>query len=135
MKTSIIVEKGLTAGQKANVASIIAGQLSLNNPDLYYKDIVKDLDGNNHAAIHENIVILEASPSQLNNLLELIKPEKEKIESVLFSKIGQNLSNSFEEYHKVISQSNSLETGVIGIGLRGEYEAIKKLTKKFCLAK
>jgi hypothetical protein len=111
------------------------GQLSLNNPELYFEQTLKDLDGNSHATIRENIVILEAGSGQLSNLPELFKSENEKIDYVLFSKIGQNLSNNFDEYYKIISQSSTKETEVIGIGLRGEYETIKKLTKKFSIAK
>ena len=135
MKISIIVEKKLTAGQKANVASIILGQLAINNPEIYFENNLKDLNDNNHATIRENIVILEAGSGQLNNLLELTKLENGTIDCVLFSKIGQNLSNSFGEYYDAISKSNVIETEVIGIGLRGENDIVKKLTKKFSLVK
>ena len=129
------MEKGLTAGQKANVASIIMGQLSMNNPEIYFENKLLDLSGNNHATIRENIVILEAGSGQLYNLMELIKSENDKVDYILFSKIGQNLSNSFSEYYETISKSKTIETEIIGIGLRGEYDLIKQLTKKYSIVK
>jgi hypothetical protein len=150
VKVVIIVEKGLTAGQKANAASIIMGQLTADNPGIYADHPVKDIDGNNHAAIRENVIIVEAGSGQLYNLLEAARSEKENIEKAavstsgalkqpldyaVFSKTGQNLSGNFDAYHQEISRSKTLETNLVGIGLRGDFETITKLTKKFSLMK
>jgi hypothetical protein len=150
VKIIIIVERGLTAGQKANAAAVVMGQLTLNNPEIYDHTALQDLDGNRHAAIRENVVVAEAGSGQLYNLLQSIKSEKETLEQtaaakpgslkplidyVLFSKTGQNLSNSFDEYAKKISPSKTVETNITAIGLRGNFEIITRLTKKFSLVK
>ena len=53
----------------------------------------------------------------------------------MFSATGQLFSNNYLEYNKKISMSDTESTEIIGVGVCGEDEAIKLLTKKFSLAK
>ena len=132
-KISIIVNKSMSSGQKANVAAIIMGQLSINIPSLY-GDKVEDISRINHAGISVNIVVLDGGSEQLLSLIDTAK-NNDDIVCCVFSSTGQSLSNSYPEYQKNISTMDTRSTGIIGVGLVGDDTVLKPLTKKFSLVK
>lgn len=132
MKINIVVDKTLSSGQKANVSSIIMGQLGHDVPSLYTSSIT-DLSGVKHAGISVNVVILDGSNRQLLKLIEFSK--KSDVTYIAFSSIGQSLSNNYDEYYQKISLSSTEATNIVGVGVCGDDEIVKLLTKKFSLAK
>lgn len=132
MKINIVVKKTLLPGQKANVSAIIMGQLGRDIPMIYTESIT-DASGVMHAGISVNVVILDGGSSQLLTLIE--KAQKSDVACVVFSATGQLLSNNYSEYYQKISMSTIESTDIVGVGVCGEDEVVKLLTKKFSLAK
>lgn len=132
MKINIVVKKTLPSGQKANVSAIIMGQFGRDIPVIYTEPIT-DASGTKHAGISVNVVILDGGGGQLLTLIE--QARKSDVACVGFSAAGQLLSNNYSEYHQKISMSDTESTEIIGVGVCGEDEAVKRLTKKFSLAK
>lgn len=132
MKISIVVNKTLNSGQKANVSAIIMGQLGRDIPAIY-TDAIIDASGIKHAGISINVVILDGGAGQLLTLMESAR--KSSVIFVVFSATGQMLSNNYSEYQRIISSSDTESTNVVGVGIFGEDEIVKVLTKKFSLAK
>ena len=131
-RISIVVNKGLSAGQKANVAAIIMGQLALSNNQVYENEVM-DIDNTIHVGIQVNVIILESTESQLISLINDAK--KSNLNYYVFTRIGQELSNSFSVYKEKIYSMNTINTGVVGVGVFGCSDEIKNLTKKFRLSK
>lgn len=132
MKLNIVVKKTLNPGQKANVSAIITGQFGRDVPAIY-TDTIIDSTGTKHAGISVNIVILDGNSGQLLRLIE--EASKSDVTCITFSTTGQMLSNNYTEYHQKISSSNTENTEVIGVGIYGDDETVKHLTKKFSLTK
>lgn len=132
MKINIVVKKTLSSGQKANVSAIIMGQLGRDIP-MIYTDLIKDASEVMHVGISVNVVILDGGGGQLLSLTE--QARKSDVAYVVFSTTGQLLSNNYPEYYKKISTSDTESTDIIGVGIYGEDEVVKLLTKKFSLAK
>ena len=132
MKINIVVDKKLNPGQKANVSAIIMGQLGRDVPELY-SDVILDISKTRHVGISINVVILDGGSGQLLKLIE--NAYKNDIMCVVFSAAGQSLSNNYNEYYETISKSNTESTKIIGVGLCGDDDIVRFLTKKFSLAK
>lgn len=132
MKINIVVKKTLPAGQKANVSAIIMGQFGRDIPMIYTEPIT-DASGTKHAGISVNVVILDGGGGQLFTLIE--QARKNEVTCVVFSATGQLLSNNYSEYNQKISMSDTESTEIIGVGVCGEDEVVRLLTKKFSLAK
>ena len=132
MKVNIVVNKLLNSGQKANVSAIIMGQLGRDMPALYTNTIT-DISGTKHAGISVNVVILEGNGSQLLTLIERAK--ECSVMCIVFSATGQSLSNNYPEYQKTILSSDTKSTEIVGVGICGDDESVKILTKRFSLAK
>lgn len=132
MKINIVVDKTLSSGQKANVSSIIMGQLGHDIPALYTSTIV-DISGVKHAGISVNVVILDGNIKQLLKLIEIA--QNSDVTCIAFSAIGQSLSNNYDEYYQKISSSSTESTNIVGVGVCGDDEIVKLLTKKFSLSK
>lgn len=99
MKINIVVNKTLNPGQKANVASIIMGQLG-HDVSIIYTDAISDTCGNKHAGISVNVVILDGGSGQLLTLTE--RAQQSNVKCIVFSSTGQSLSNNYDEYRKKI---------------------------------
>ena len=132
MKISIVVERNLNPGQKANVAAIIMGQVTKNHPHLY-NDQVCDTSGVYHAGIAVNIVVLDGGKEQLLSLVK--NTDNFNVSCIVFSSTGQELSNNYAEYQRKISLVDTQSAGIVGVGLLGEESIIRTLTKKFSLTK
>lgn len=132
MKINIVVDKTLDPGRKANIAAIIMGQLGRDISSIY-SNVITDRSGTDHAGISINVVILNGNGSQLLKLIESAK--NSNVVCIAFSSIGQFLSNSYNEYQKNIISLNTEETKIVGVGIYGDDEVVKALTKKFSLAK
>jgi hypothetical protein len=132
-RIAIILEKNLDIGKVANTSAILMGQASLLLPEIYTPELVNDKDGVIHASIQYSTIILKAGQGQIINLINDSKSEETEIICVVFTKIGQGLHNSFEEYKKQIRLSTTVESNPVGVLLAGEEEKVKALTKKFSL--
>lgn len=132
MKINIVVSKSLNPGQKANVSAIIMGQLGHDMPALYTNPIT-DTSGVKHAGITANVAILDGNDGQLLTLIECSK--KSNVAYIAFSATGQLLSNNYAEYQQKISSSDTKSTKIVGVGICGDNEIVKTLTKKFSLSK
>jgi len=122
----------MSAGQKANVAAIIMGQLSKELPQLY-SDPVRDQSGACHAGIAVNTVVLDGGREQLLTLIN--NAADNGVSCVVFSSTGQSLSNSYPEYQKQISSMDTRAADIVGVGIAGDEAAVRSLTKKFSLLK
>jgi len=131
-KISIVVEKNMNAGQKANVAAIIMGQISKDSPCLY-GDLVRDQSGTLHAGIAVNTVVLDGGREQLLSLIS--GTENCDVSCIVFSSTGQSLSNNYPEYQKQISSMDTRSTNIVGVGISGDDITVRGLTKKFSLTK
>ena len=129
MKINIVVKKTLPAGQKANVSAIIMGQFG-RDISMIYTEPITDASGTRHAGISVNVVILDGGGGQLFTLIEQARKSE-----VTCSATGQLLSNNYSEYNQKISMSDTESTEIIGVGVCGEDEVVRLLTKKFSLAK
>ena len=132
MKINIVVNKALNSGQKANVSAIIMGQLGRDIPAIY-TDTILDISGTKHAGISVNVVILDGGGGQLLTLTEHAR--NSSVICVAFSETGQLLSNNYPEYYQNISTSSTESTKIVGVGICGDDEIVKMLTKKFSLTK
>lgn len=132
MKINIVVDKTLNPGQKANISAIIMGQLGRDVPTIYFDTIV-DASGAKHVGISVNVVILDGGKSQLLTLIE--NARKSDVICMAFSAVGQSLSNSYPEYYQKISITNTEHTKIVGVGICGDDDIVKLLTKKFSLTK
>lgn len=132
MKINIVVKKTLNSGQKANVSAIIMGQLGRDIP-MIYTNPISDASNVMHAGISVNVVILDGGSGQLLTLIE--QAQNSEVTCIVFSSTGQLLSNNYSEYCQKISMSDTKSTDIVGVGICGEDEVVKLLTKKFSLAK
>lgn len=132
MKINIVINKTLNSGQKANVSAIIMGQLGRDIPEIY-TDAISDISGTKHAGISVNVVILDGGSNQLLNLIE--QTSKYDVTCIAFSATGQLLSNNYSEYYQKISGLSTEATQIVGVGICGDDNDVKILTKKFSLAK
>lgn len=108
------------------------GQLGRDIPTIYTNTIA-DISGTRHVGISVNVVILDSSANQLLTLIE--QAQKSNVICNVFSATGQSLSNNYPEYQQIIASSDTENTKVVGVGIYGEDEIVKLLTKKFSLAK
>ncbi|OTN77658.1 hypothetical protein A5886_002758 [Enterococcus sp. 8G7_MSG3316] len=131
-RTAIIVDKKLPLGQQANVIAILSAAMSTITSDMIDSEEIIDLNGNNHAGIKNNVVVLKANATALLTLTEGIQ-EIEDIDCVVFSKEGQQYSDRFSEYKQYISNNELKSLGVVGVAVYGESEKVKSATKKFSL--
>ena len=131
-RISIVVEKNMNSGQKANVAAIIMGQLSQDSSHLY-GNLIRDQSGAYHAGIAVNLVVLDGGKEQLLSLVN--NAVGCDVACVVFSSTGQSLSNNYPEYQKQISSMDTRSTDIVGVGIVGEDSTVRTLTKKFSLVK
>jgi len=122
-RTAIVVSKSLTPGEVANATAIIMGQLAQRNPDLYGQSELQDKDDVVHAAIAYNVVILRARPAQMTKFIDAVRGAS--LSYCAFGSAGRRLSNSFNEYVKLVESSNTEDLQVIAVGATGDDEAIR----------
>lgn len=130
-RIAIVLDKNLDSGKAANTASVLLGQGSLLNPEIYSDDLLKGTDGVIHASIRYNVIILMGGPGQLLNLINdasKLLPDKS---CVIFTKTGQGLNNSFEKYYEIITTTKASDNNPVGVLLVGDDPIIRLLTKKF----
>lgn len=131
-RTAIIVDKKLTLGQQANLIAILSAAISSHTSDVIAPNKIIDLNGNLHAAIKNNVVVLKANPTAILTLTVVLK-EISDIEFIVFSKEGQNSSDRFSEYKNTIARNGSKDLGIVGVALYGDSDKVKQATKKFSL--
>lgn len=125
-RIALIVAKGLTAGESANVSALLMGQLALLSPGIYAEPVAGG-DGLRHAGIRYSTVVLRGGPGQLASLAAAA--EKEDLVSCVFSALGQTLNNAFETYSASLKETADIE--LVGVGLHGADEHVRGLTRKF----
>lgn len=122
----------MDTGKKANVASILMGEISKKFPHIY-GDSVCDKSGVHHAGIAINVVILDGGDEQLLSLVK--NTENYDVFCNVFSSTGQELSNNYPEYQRQISSMDTQSTNIVGVGIFGDESVVRTLTKKFSLTK
>jgi len=133
-RIAIVIDKNLESGKVANACSVLMGQGALFNSGLYSNSKLKGVDNVVHASIQYNIIILKGGAGQLLNLIFDAKKLLVEDEScIVFTKTGQGLHNSFEEYQKIIEESSVSDNSPVAVLLIGEDEIVRSLTKKFSL--
>ena len=132
LRTAIVLRDGLPAGQIANVAAILMGEVVRALPNTFGASSVSDRDGLAHAAPQFSVVILRATGSgQLVNTASSIIATQPSLVVRVFSEIGQRLNNAYAQYVEQVSDAATLETNLVGIAISGPDEAVRRVTKKF----
>lgn len=124
-RTAIVVSKSLTPGEVANATAIIMGQLAQRKPDLYGQNELRDKNGIVHTAIAYNVVILRARPGQMVKFIEAVR--EQPLVYCAFGGAGRALSNSFDEYVKLVEDSSSEQLEIVAVGAAGDDEAIRSV--------
>jgi len=114
-RVAIILDKNLKTGLIGNASAILMGAVARCHPELYPSDNILDRDNQRHAGIRYNTILLKTSQVQLLRLAEKIPCEYPQVTQILFSQIGQNLNNAFEEYKTQINKRNTTETKPVGL--------------------
>lgn len=130
MKISIVLNKSLSHGEKANCAAILMGQLAVCVPELYDIEPITDSKGIAHASIKNNVIVLETSANKVQQLPESLS----QIRYIAFTDVGQSYSNSYDIYKSDIEQGKT-PYQIQGIILYGEADIVNSVTKKFSLYK
>lgn len=130
MRLAAVLKPNLPAGQGANAAAIVVGALRCGG----FCDPIADLDGNLHAAIVFNLIVLQAkTPSQLQALAG--KAKEGDIRYVIFTSQGQAISNDFGEYSRFVTGLTGGNIDLVAIGIYAEEEKIRDITKIFSVYK
>lgn len=82
-----------------------------------------DKDGIVHAATAYNVVILRARPAQMTKFIENVRGMS--LSYCAFGSSGRRLSNSFDEYVKLVKGSNSKALQIIAVGVTGDDESVR----------
>lgn len=130
MKISIVLNKSLSHGEKANCTAILMGQLAVCVPEIYDTAPVRDDKGILHASIKNNVIVLETSANKVQHLPESLHD----IRYIVFTDVGQSYSNSYDIYKSDIEQGKT-PYQIQGIVLYGNKDDINSVTKKFSLYK
>ncbi|MEE4546842.1 DUF2000 family protein [Streptomyces sp. V4-01] len=128
LRIAIAVDKSMEAGSVANAAAVVMGQLARIDSRVYADD-VRDRDGLLHAGIRYNTVVLSGRAGHLAGLVE--GASAQDLHTVVFTAQGQALSNRFEDYRALVGGSAAAELGLCAVGVIGEHEQIRALTKRF----
>lgn len=127
MRLAVVLDRRLPPGPAANAAAIVAGGLSAG-----FGPAVIDADGNAHAAILWNLVVLKADSSgRLAKLLNAAHADS--VKAVAFSSRGRELSNSFSSYEREIRAASTADLEIVAVALYGPEETVRALTRSFSL--
>ncbi len=129
-RIALLLAKSLGAGESANVAAIIMGQLAMQDGDLFASETLKDPSGVSHAGIRHSTIVLSAGAGQLRNLVARTAEESE-LNAVAFSAFGQRLHNRFTEYVDAVVSGNAEE--LVGVGISGPDDRVRAITRSFSL--
>ncbi len=127
-RIAVVTLANLNAGEAANVAALLCGQVSRTDGLFFSTETVVDQDGLHHVAPRFSVVILKAkNPSQLYKLAS------EYNGAICFSRDVQRFNNAFPEYKQFIANSTASTADIIGVAVYGEDGAVRALTRKFSL--
>lgn len=121
---SIIVDgwSDLSIGQLMNVAAISVGGLKSDG----FAEKIHGKNGIPHSGISFNMPILKAKKS--GDFEKAIKNSKDfGLDFVVFSKEAQLMSNSFEDYKKMVQDGENLS--IVSMAIYGEDEVVRKAVK------
>lgn len=130
-RIAVIVLETLSAGEAANVAALLTGQIAGSEPGFFSSAPVLDESGAKHAAPIFSVVVLKAkNASQLTKVVEHY-PEM----TMCFTRIGQELNNAFDEYVRCLSAMSISPENVVGVGVFGDEALVRAASRKFSLLK
>lgn len=130
-RIAVIVLETLSAGEAANVAALLTGQIGCSEQGFFSPSPAQDADGTSHASPIFSVVILKAkNPSQLEKLLKVGGKN-----TVCFTRLGQTLHNAFPEYKLKVKTLHVSPDNLIGVAIFGEDEAVRATSRKFSLLK
>jgi hypothetical protein len=125
-RAAVVLHPALDAGEGSNVTGILVGGLRCDA----FTEAIVDLNGTRHAAISCNLVVLRAkTEGQLHTCAAAA--QLPPLKSVVFTRCGQRLSNSFDTYREQVVQGTLRELGIVGVALFGPDEDIRRLTRQF----
>ncbi len=125
-RVALVVSKGLSPGQAANVSALLMGQLATLD-DTLYAPPVDGADGNRHAGIRHSTVVLRGGSGQIATLAGAVR--EAGLASCVFSAAGQTLNNAFDEYKALLEREPDPQ--LVGVGLTGAEGDVRALTRKF----
>lgn len=132
-RACIVLDKNLSSGQSSNVSAILLGELGTRTQGMFADEPLVDKTGVPHAAIRCSTIVLAANSAvQLGNFVANLSGA-EGIVYCVFSQYGQNLHDEPQQYEAHIKQSQVADHSLVGVAIWGEYDEVKKLTKKFRL--
>jgi hypothetical protein len=130
-RIAVIVLETLSAGEAANVAALLTGQIGCCKPGFFCPFPVQDADGAAHASPIFSVVILKAkNASQLTKLVTIGGAN-----TVCFTKLGQALHNDFPEYKQKVAELHASADNLIGVAIFGGDAMVRDASRKFSLLK
>ena len=135
VRVAIIINNKLNRGEASNVCAILMGQLAIKYPNIYSDKYIIDQSNYIHSGIKCNIIILKSQENQLYDFcLKLSEDELiEKLNVIIFTEEGRQLSNEFNEYEKIIHSNKLIDLCPIAIIIVGNENYIRELTRDFNL--
>ncbi len=130
-RIAVIVLEALSAGEAANVAALLTGQIGCSYPDFFSSTPVQDADGALHASPIFSVVILKAkNASQLTKLVAAGGAS-----AVCFTRLGQELHNAFSEYKQRVENLHASTSDLVGVAVFGDDAMVRDTSRKFSLLK
>jgi Protein of unknown function (DUF2000). len=129
LRVALVVDRKMEAPAVANAVAILMGQLAHLEPRLYRSEGVTDPDGNRHAGIRFDTVVLTGRNAQL---LRLAAAARERdLSHAVFSTVGRGLSNQFTAYRDMVERSAAADLGICAVGVAGCDATVRELTRSF----
>ena len=130
-RIAVIVLETLSAGEAANVAALLTGQIGCSYPGFFSPVPVHDAGGTLHASPIFSVVILKAkNTSQLTKLVTAGGAS-----TVCFTRLGQELHNAFPEYKQRLADLHASADDLVGVAVFGDDAMVREASRKFSLLK
>lgn len=133
-RIAIVLDKNLNSGEVGNVSAILMGHLATRNSEIFSLESLHDKNNIPHATINFSTVVLKCGNLSLINFTKNLA-DRSDVCCVVFSRTGQELNNEYQRYKDRIEASALEDTTPIGVGIYGDENEVKQLTKKFSLLK
>lgn len=129
-RVAVVLSPSVEYGSAANLAAIVVGGLKC----AAFIAPIADQDNNYHVSIYWNVVILKAKTGgQVKKVL--LEAKLKGLEVVIFTEEGRALSNSYPIYKELVENHKTEELNVLVVGLFGDDDVVRELTKSLSVFK
>lgn len=130
-RIAVVVLETLSAGEAANVAALLVGQIGCSYPGFFSPAPVHDADGSLHASPVFSVVIVKAKNASQLTKLALAGSAN----TICFTRLGQELHNAFTEYQQRLAELHTSADVLVGVAVFGDDEVVREASRKFSLLK